>query len=99
VRAAGLHERVRILIGVSPIKRLSIARFLRDEVPGVDVPHAVMTRLEHAEDVEEEGVRIAAERLCQIREIAGVAGAHVMTFGWIDGVRRVLVAAGMERRA
>jgi methylenetetrahydrofolate reductase (NADPH) len=99
VTAAGLHERVRILAGVSPVKRLSIARFLRDSVPGVDVPDAVLRRLERASDVEDEGVQLAAERLQQVREIPGVAGAHVMTFGWIEGVRRVLAAAGMEQRA
>jgi methylenetetrahydrofolate reductase (NADPH) len=98
VVAAGLHERVSILIGIAPVKRLSIARFLRDGVQGVDLSDAVMRRLEQADDVEEEGVRIAAERLCQVREIPGVAGAHVMTFGWIEGVRRVLAAAGMEAR-
>lgn len=92
---AGLHERVRLLAGVAPVKRLAVARFLRDDVPGVEVPDAVIRRLEGAEDVEEEGVRIAAERLIAVREIEGVAGVHIMTFGWIDGVRRVLEAAGM----
>jgi methylenetetrahydrofolate reductase (NADPH) len=99
VTAAGLHERVRILAGVSPVKRLLIARFLRDSVPGVDVPDAVLRRLEQAADVEAEGVRLAAERLHDVRATPGVAGAHVMTFGWIEGVGRVLAAAGMEQRA
>jgi methylenetetrahydrofolate reductase (NADPH) len=97
VRAAGLHERVRILAGVAPIKRLAVARFLRDEVPGVTVPDEVFRRLEAADDVETEGVRIAAERLRDVRGIPGVAGAHIMTFGWFDGVRHILTAAGVGR--
>ncbi|MGD9893424.1 MAG: methylenetetrahydrofolate reductase [Dehalococcoidia bacterium] len=101
VRMAGLHHRVRILAGVAPIRRLSIAQFLANEVPGVTVPDAVMERLEGAEDVEAEGVSIAAERLRAVSAIEGVAGAHLMTFGWMEGVERVLAAAGMSeaRRA
>jgi methylenetetrahydrofolate reductase (NADPH) len=96
VHSAGLHERVRILAGVAPIRRLSVARFLANDVPGVTVPHATMDRLERAEDVEAEGVAIAAERLRAVSRIEGVAGAHIMTFGWIEGVERVLVSAGMS---
>lgn len=96
VRAAGLHRRVRILAGVAPIRRPAIARFLHDEVPGVDMPDAVLTRIEHAGDAEAEGVRIAAERLRDVRGIDGVAGVHVMTFGWVEGVQRVLREAGVS---
>jgi methylenetetrahydrofolate reductase (NADPH) len=101
VRAAGLHRRVRILAGVAPIRRLSIARFLANEVPGVTVPDAVMERLENAKDVEAEGIVVAAERLRAVSTIEGVGGAHIMTFGWMEGVERVLVSAGMSeaRRA
>jgi len=90
VRAAGLHDRARILVGIAPVRRPSIAHYLNDHVPGVDVPAAVMARLESAADPEEEGVLIAAEVLRASRDIAGVAGAHVLSFGWIDGVRRVV---------
>lgn len=97
VRAAGLHERVAILAGVAPIRRVAVAHFLRDHVPGVVVPDAVVARIEAAADVEAEGVAIAAEQLVGVRGIAGVAGAHIMTFGWAAGVGRVLQAAGMAR--
>jgi methylenetetrahydrofolate reductase (NADPH) len=97
VRAAGLHRRVRILAGVAPIRRLSIARFLAEQVPGVRISREIMTRLEQASDVESEGIAIASERLEGIRRIDGVSGAHIMTFGWEAGVERVLRASGMVR--
>jgi methylenetetrahydrofolate reductase (NADPH) len=90
VRSAGLHERVRILVGIAPLRRPSIARYLDEQVPGVSVPKPVLTRLESAADPAAEGVRVAAEVLLAVRDIPGVAGAHLMTFGWIDGVRRVM---------
>lgn len=97
VRAAGLHQRVRILAGVAPIRRLSVARFLANEVPGVTVPATIMERLEQADDVEAEGIAIAAERLSAVSRIEGVGGAHIMTFGWMEGVGRVLHAAGITK--
>ena len=93
VRASGLHERVRILAGVTPVRRPAIARYLHERVPGVTVPDRVRARLEGAADPETEGVRVAAEVLGALRAIPGVAGAHLMTFGWVEGVGRVLGAA------
>ncbi len=92
VRAAGLHERVHILAGIAPVRRPSIARYLHEHVPGVSVPAPTLARLERADDPAEEGVQIAAEVLRAVREIPGVRGAHVMSFGWIDGVRRLVDA-------
>lgn len=92
VRAAGLHERVRILAGVSPVRRPSIARYLHEHVPGVTVPAAILARLESAADPEAEGVRVAAEVVRGMRAIPGVAGVHLMTFGWVEGVERVMHA-------
>jgi methylenetetrahydrofolate reductase (NADPH) len=93
VRAAGLHERVRILAGIAPVRRARTARYLHEHIPGITVPEAVLVRLESAADPETEGVRVAAEVLAAVRALPGVAGAHLMTFGWVEGVERVLRAA------
>jgi methylenetetrahydrofolate reductase (NADPH) len=90
VREAGLHERLRILAGVAPLRRLSIARRLTLQAPGVVVPGEVLQRLEHAADAEAEGVAAAVETIRRLRDIEGVAGVHLLTFGWADGVRRVV---------
>lgn len=92
VQSAGLSNRARIIIGVAPIRSLAVARFLRERVPDVCLPERVLHRLEQADEVEVEGVRIAAERLRAVRSLTGVGGVQIMTFGWADGVRRVLEA-------
>ena len=78
VRDAGLHERVRILVGVGPIASAKTARWLRARVPGVHIPNAIVERLERAADPRAEGKRICIELIRRIREIPGVAGVHVM---------------------
>jgi len=97
VRAAGLHERVSILAGIAPVRRASIARYLHAHVPGVSVPAPILSRLESAADPPSEGVRVAVEVVQAVRAIPGVAGVHLMTFGWVEGVTRVVEAAGLER--
>lgn len=97
VRRAGLHERAAILIGVAPPRRLSIARHLHENVPGVSIPERIFKRLEGAADVEAEGVAIAAELLRELAGLDGVRGAHIMTFGWREGVARVVEQAEMRR--
>jgi methylenetetrahydrofolate reductase (NADPH) len=92
VRAAGLPERLRILVGVAPVRRPAVARYLQDHVAGVSLPHDVICRLETASDPEAEGVAIAAEVIRGIRTVEGVAGVHLMTFGWAAAVRRVVEA-------
>jgi 5,10-methylenetetrahydrofolate reductase len=78
VRDAGLHERVRILVGVGPIASAKTARWLRARVPGVHIPDAIVARLDRASDPRAEGRRICIELIRRIREIPGVAGVHVM---------------------
>jgi 5,10-methylenetetrahydrofolate reductase len=78
VRAAGLHERIRILAGIGPIASAKTARWLRAKVPGVHVPDAIVDRLERAPDPRAEGKRICIELMRRIREIPGIAGVHVM---------------------
>jgi methylenetetrahydrofolate reductase (NADPH) len=78
IRAAGLHEQARILVGVGPIASAKTARWLRSKVPGVHIPDAIVARLDRAGDPREEGRRICIELIQQIREIPGIAGVHVM---------------------
>ena len=42
VRDMGLHEKVKILAGVAPIKSLGAAKYMKDQVPGMDVPDSIV---------------------------------------------------------
>jgi 5,10-methylenetetrahydrofolate reductase len=79
VRAEGLHERCRIIVGVGPIGSARTARWLREKVPGVHIPDEIVARLEKAAQPKEEGKRICIELMRRIRQVEGVAGLHLMT--------------------
>jgi methylenetetrahydrofolate reductase (NADPH) len=98
VRDQGLDKQVHILAGVIPIKSVGMARYMRDNVSGVSVPNEIVTRLEDAKDVKEEGVKITLEIIEQIKEIDGIHGIHIMAVAWEDIVPVIAEGAGLLPR-
>jgi methylenetetrahydrofolate reductase (NADPH) len=48
VRELGLHEQTSILVGVGPLKSPSMARYMKDNVPGILVPDEIIQRMDQA---------------------------------------------------
>ncbi|ACA59393.1 methylenetetrahydrofolate reductase [Candidatus Desulforudis audaxviator] len=98
VRARGLHEHAHILAGVTPLKSVRMARFMRDAVAGVYVPDEVVARIEAAADPAAEGVAMCVEQIAALREIEGVAGVHIMAVAWEAIVPEIVRRAGLYPR-
>jgi len=100
VRDLGLDRRCYVLAGVGPVKSLRALEFMRQEVPGMYVPDDVVKRLRGVPEdrVADEGLALCAEIVQQVREIPGVAGVHVMAFGWEEAVPDILERAGVRSR-
>jgi 5,10-methylenetetrahydrofolate reductase len=48
VRELGLHEKVYLLAGVGPLKSPTMARYMKDNVPGLRIPDQLIARMEAA---------------------------------------------------
>ncbi len=72
---------VKILLGVIPLRSLRAAKFVSEMIPGVEVPHEVLHRLETASDPKTEGLKISAEFIRKIREHGLAHGVHIMAIG------------------
>ena len=89
-------DQVYLLIGITPIKSLKMAKYMNDEVPGITIPDPLLRRLEAAGDkVEEEGVQIALELIEKVKVKQGVNGIHLMAVGWEEIVPRIVREAGL----
>lgn len=91
-------DKVFILIGITPLKTLKMAKYMNDEVPGVFVPEPVLTRMQAAEsagNAQEEGVQIALELIEKIKGKQGVSGIHIMAVGWEEIVPRIVTDANL----
>jgi methylenetetrahydrofolate reductase (NADPH) len=96
----GVLDKVYILVGITPLKTLKVARYMNDEVPGVFIPEALMKRMESAEragNAQEEGVQIALELIEKIRKFEGqgIHGLHIMAVGWEEIVPRIVTDGGV----
>jgi methylenetetrahydrofolate reductase (NADPH) len=107
----GLHEKVYIMAGVGPLKSSGMARYMRDQVPGMIVQDEYVDRMKAAiagipkeekkarrEAWRQTGIQICIEQIQEIREIEGVAGVHIMAVEWEAAVRPIVDGAGMLPR-
>lgn len=80
----GLTEQVYILAGVTPMKSVGMAKYMKSRVPGMDVPDEIIQRLQGAGKgkVAEEGIKIACEQIEEFKEMKGVHGVHLMAIEW-----------------
>ncbi len=80
----GLTEKVFILAGVTPMKSVGMAKYMKNRVPGMDVPDEIIKRLQGVDKkaVAEEGIKIACEQIEEFKEMKGVAGVHLMAIEW-----------------
>jgi methylenetetrahydrofolate reductase (NADPH) len=97
----GVAERCAVLAGVGPIRSLRAYEFVRSKVPGVHLPAAVGRRLRGVppDRVAAEGVTLCVETIEALRAIPGVAGVHVMAFGYERGIPEILQRAGLAPAA
>jgi 5,10-methylenetetrahydrofolate reductase len=79
---------VPVIAGVLLVRSGKMARFLNDNIPGVQVPDELVERLERASDPVAEGVAIARETVAWARELC--QGVHLMTLGHEDKIPAIL---------
>jgi methylenetetrahydrofolate reductase (NADPH) len=100
VRARGLHRKCYILAGITPMKSVGMARYMKNKVPGMDVPDEVVNRMAGVtkEKQAEEGIKICVESIQRLKEVEGLAGFHLMAIEWEKKVPEIVERAGLLPR-
>ena len=93
----GLHEKVKILAGVTPLKSAGMAKFMKKMVAGMDIPDAVIKRIadEPKEKQAEKGIEMCIELIHELKEMEGIAGVHVMAIEWEEKLNQIIGGAGL----
>lgn len=96
----GLTEKTYILAGVTPMKSLGMARYMKSKVPGMDVPDDIIKRLQGVDKKKQadEGIKMACEQIEEFKEMKGVAGIHLMAIEWEHRVPEIAELAGVLPR-
>jgi methylenetetrahydrofolate reductase (NADPH) len=100
VRDQGLDKKVYILAGVTPLKSIGMANYMKQEVAGIDIPDEIIARLKGVPKPKrkEEGLRIAIETVQELRELEGIRGVHLMCIEWEEVVAKIVEEAGLLPR-
>ena len=94
----GLHKRLFILAGLTPIKSVKMLHRMKYHVPGVDIPDEIFNRLTTADDFQKESIDLSLELIDEIRHIKGVSGIHITALFWEDIIPRLVMDAGLYPR-
>ena len=100
VRDRGLHEKVHILAGITPMKSVGMARYMKKRVPGMDVPDEVVKRMGGVpkDKQADEGIKICLETIERLKNVEGVRGFHLMAIEWEQKVPEIVERAGLLPR-
>ena len=78
IRDAGITKKAYYIVGLGPLSSARSAKWMDENLFGVNIPRKVIKRLESAENEKNEGKKICIELLQQFKEIKGIHGAHLM---------------------
>ncbi len=98
VREKGLHEKVYILAGITPLKSARMAKYMKENVSGISFTDDIIKRMEQAEDQKTEGIQIALEQIEEMKKMEGVHGVHLMAIGAEKSVPSIAEKAGLLPR-
>ena len=74
----GILEKTNFIIGLGPFASAKSAKWMNENLFGVDVPEQIIKRLEGSVNQKEESKKICIELIETYRNIQGVKGVHLM---------------------
>ena len=90
-----LVRRVSVMAATAILQSADDARWLRENRVMVQIPDAIVDRLDRADDPEREGIAICIEQLSALAEIPGISGATIMPGANLADIPEIVKAAGL----
>jgi len=94
----GLAERCALIPSICLVRSPKALRYIDANVPGIEVPAAIVERCERAADPEAECFEVACELAEHARSLPGVAGLHLISFRREAGIARLCQRLGIPTR-
>ena len=94
----GLTEKAAILAGIIVPKSARMLEYMNANVPGVEVPEALIRRMAAAKDQRQEGYKITVELIQDARKIPGVKGVHLQAIESEEVLPEIIKSAGLLPR-
>ncbi|MDC1375526.1 methylenetetrahydrofolate reductase [bacterium] len=76
----GITDKAHFIIGLGVIKSAKSARWMNENLFGIDIPESIISRIENSENQKLEGIKVCVELIEQYKLIEGVSGIHLMGY-------------------
>ena len=80
LKQLGITDKAHFIIGLGVIKSAKSARWMNENLFGIDIPEEIISRIENSENQKIEGIKVCVELIEQYKLIDGVSGIHLMGY-------------------
>ena len=94
----GLTDHAALIPSITILRTASALRFIDTKVPGIEVPAAIIERVEAAADQQEACFELAYELASHALSLPSVAGLHLISFRRDAGIAKLCTKLGLEPR-
>jgi methylenetetrahydrofolate reductase (NADPH) len=96
--ATGLTGLAALIPSITILRSASALRFIDEKVAGIEVPAAIIERVEAAADQQQACFEVAVELAAHALSLPGVAGLHLISFRKDAGIAQLCTQLGLEPR-
>jgi methylenetetrahydrofolate reductase (NADPH) len=76
--ANGKTDGLKVLVGMGPLKSAKQALWMRENLWGVNISDAIISRLDASKNPKKEGLMICQELISKLIDLPGIDGVHLM---------------------
>tara|TARA_B100001123_G_scaffold444166_1_gene592188 strand:+ start:512 stop:1408 length:897 start_codon:yes stop_codon:yes gene_type:complete len=87
----GVLGKVFCIIGLGPFSSAKSAKWMNDNLFGVEVPEQIIRRLDQSKDAKKESKKICLELINKFKEIKGVNGIHLMGHNKEEVIAEIII--------
>lgn len=88
-----VHFHVPIIVGITLLKSVGMARYMNKHVEGTYIPDSLIERLMKASDKQKESIEIASELIREMKPL--VQGIQIIPIGWENLIPSLLDQVGL----
>ena len=80
LKQLGITDKAYFIIGLGVIKSAKSARWMNENLFGIDIPEHIINRIENSEDQKLEGIKVCIDLIEQYKSIDEISGIHLMGY-------------------
>ncbi|MEF8847881.1 MAG: methylenetetrahydrofolate reductase [Candidatus Thermoplasmatota archaeon] len=98
VNQRGLDKKVHILAGITPLKSKYMAKRMKFDIPGVDIPNQIYDKIQKSDNVKKTGYELSVKIIDEIKKIEGIHGIHITALFWEEIISKIVRKAKLLPR-